>query len=254
MPHDLSPDLCNLNPPSERHYNSALSIWLSVDPMSDKYPNESPYIYCGNNPVILMDPNGREKIDAYGRRNRDNTHNKDACARYKDNSPVIHLWAHGNSSMINTYNPENNNRQSVKTADDMHAFLCEHSSIYQKNSEENKSSILVLHSCEAGKGENNIAQQISSELDLLVVAPNEKVYNSIENMGTQQEFTSEIGVNRTYEKDGQEIVGQRGSWIIYYKGIKVDSFDGHTKPNFKNPQKIIEKYEKEYQKIISKEE
>ena len=43
-----------------RHYNSDLSIWLSVDPMSDKYPSTSPYTYCANNPVRLVDPNGRE--------------------------------------------------------------------------------------------------------------------------------------------------------------------------------------------------
>ncbi len=41
-------------------YNSALALWLSVDPLSDKYPNLSPYVYCGNNPVRLVDPDGRE--------------------------------------------------------------------------------------------------------------------------------------------------------------------------------------------------
>ena len=59
MPRTLSPDPCNLKPPSERHYNSALSIWLSVDPMADKYPGMSPYVYCANNPVRLVDPDGR---------------------------------------------------------------------------------------------------------------------------------------------------------------------------------------------------
>jgi len=49
-----------------RYYNSSLSIWLSVDPMSDKYPSMSPYTYCANNPVKLVDPNGREIwIDNY---------------------------------------------------------------------------------------------------------------------------------------------------------------------------------------------
>ena len=43
-----------------RYYNSSLSIWLSVDPMADKYPSMSPYVYCANNPVRLVDPNGRE--------------------------------------------------------------------------------------------------------------------------------------------------------------------------------------------------
>jgi hypothetical protein len=35
-------------------------MWLSVDPMSDKYPSMSPYNYCANNPVMLVDPDGRE--------------------------------------------------------------------------------------------------------------------------------------------------------------------------------------------------
>ena len=39
-----------------------LSIWLSVDPMSDKYPGVSPYVYCGNNPVRLVDEDGREIV------------------------------------------------------------------------------------------------------------------------------------------------------------------------------------------------
>lgn len=34
--------------------------WLSVDPMSDKYPSISPYNYCMWNPVKLKDPDGRE--------------------------------------------------------------------------------------------------------------------------------------------------------------------------------------------------
>ena len=43
-----------------RYYSSDLSIWLSVDPMSDKYPSLSPYVYCADNPVKLVDPNGEE--------------------------------------------------------------------------------------------------------------------------------------------------------------------------------------------------
>ena len=55
-----------------RYYSSDLSIWLSVDPMSDKYPSLSPYTYCANNPVKLVDPNGEEIFDdivIHGRKN-----------------------------------------------------------------------------------------------------------------------------------------------------------------------------------------
>ena len=41
-----------------RYYNSDLSLWLSVDPMADKYPNLSPYNYCAWNPMKLVDPDG----------------------------------------------------------------------------------------------------------------------------------------------------------------------------------------------------
>ena len=55
-----------------------MTMWLSVDPMSDKYPSISPYAYCAwnrptgghehrliksnivNNPVKLVDPDGRD--------------------------------------------------------------------------------------------------------------------------------------------------------------------------------------------------
>lgn len=37
-----------------------MTMWLSVDPMSDKYPSISPYAYCAWNPVKLVDPNGEE--------------------------------------------------------------------------------------------------------------------------------------------------------------------------------------------------
>jgi RHS repeat-associated protein len=43
-----------------RYYASDLSVWLSVDPMAGKYPGMSAYMYCAGNPVVLVDPDGRE--------------------------------------------------------------------------------------------------------------------------------------------------------------------------------------------------
>ena len=48
-----------------RYYDSELSVWLSVDPMSNKYPSLSPYCYSADNPVVLVDPNG-EKVYIVG--------------------------------------------------------------------------------------------------------------------------------------------------------------------------------------------
>ena len=42
-----------------QYYDPKSSVFLGVDPMSDKNPNESPFIYYKNNPIILVDPDGR---------------------------------------------------------------------------------------------------------------------------------------------------------------------------------------------------
>jgi RHS repeat-associated protein len=43
-----------------RYYDADISVWLSVDPMADKYPSMSAYMYCAGNPVMLVDPDGRD--------------------------------------------------------------------------------------------------------------------------------------------------------------------------------------------------
>lgn len=44
-----------------RYYDCDLSgLFLSVDPMSDKYPSLSPYAYCALNPIKMVDPDGNK--------------------------------------------------------------------------------------------------------------------------------------------------------------------------------------------------
>ena len=39
-----------------------MTMWLSVDPMADKYPDLSPYNYCAWNPVVAIDPDGMDSV------------------------------------------------------------------------------------------------------------------------------------------------------------------------------------------------
>jgi len=41
-----------------RYYNPHLGRWLAVDPLHDKYPSLSPYVYCADNPMKYVDPDG----------------------------------------------------------------------------------------------------------------------------------------------------------------------------------------------------
>ncbi len=40
-----------------------MNMWLSVDPMADKYPSISPYAYYNWNPIKQLDPDGMEAIE-----------------------------------------------------------------------------------------------------------------------------------------------------------------------------------------------
>jgi RHS repeat-associated protein len=50
----------------ERIYDSRLGKWLSIDPLQKKYPDLTPYNFCGNNPIRFVDFDGNDfgvKID-----------------------------------------------------------------------------------------------------------------------------------------------------------------------------------------------
>lgn len=49
-----------------RYMNPMASIWYGVDPLAEKYPNESVYAYTHNNPVKFVDPNGKVAWIAVG--------------------------------------------------------------------------------------------------------------------------------------------------------------------------------------------
>ena len=43
-----------------RMYNPAIARWTAADPLSEKYYGISPYAYCANNAICLVDPTGKD--------------------------------------------------------------------------------------------------------------------------------------------------------------------------------------------------
>jgi len=48
-----------------RIYDSRLGRWMSVDPLAAKYPSWSPYSAFRNNPILYVDPDGKEWVNAF---------------------------------------------------------------------------------------------------------------------------------------------------------------------------------------------
>ena len=45
-----------------REYDTRLGRWWGVDPEVSKFPDESPFLFCGGNPILYLDKYGRYKL------------------------------------------------------------------------------------------------------------------------------------------------------------------------------------------------
>lgn len=79
-----------------RYYDPRTSVFYGVDPLTEKRPWESPFTYCGNNPIVRIDPNGMIWKDTDG-----NTISDDDQKKVK-----VYIF----------YNPKAFGKQSMKMA------------------------------------------------------------------------------------------------------------------------------------------
>ena len=82
-----------------RYYEPRLSLWMSVDKLSEENPNVSTYCYTDNNPIKYLDPDGNKKVVVTG--GLDN-HNK---------NPMNFILA--SKIQVNNYLSRRSNRESV---------------------------------------------------------------------------------------------------------------------------------------------
>ena len=175
---------------------------------------------------MFVDPDGKEKVISF--KAKESKVAISVAKNYPENNGVIHFWGHGiidrrTSRNVGVETAKENIFNTEKFGD----FLQKNSKVYSDNKNTGETSILVLHSCKTGE-DDGFGQKLSADLNLLVVAPDKDV----------------LAESNALVKS--ETVLDGGGWAIYYKGEKMDSFSGKSKPLFDKPQEIIKKYEQKY--------
>ena len=85
-----------------------MTMWLSVDPMADKYPSISPYAYCAWNPVKLVDPDGNEAIMDWVKNKETNQYEWNDNATSPNNTPDGYEYIGTDEALLRDLNVRTN--------------------------------------------------------------------------------------------------------------------------------------------------
>ena len=214
-----------------------MTMWLSVDPMADKYPSISPYAYCAWNPIKVLDPRGMDTINTTDPRKPESKQLSKAC---KSSYPgIIIVNGHGAvpekspSSPGSTIKFENNRYSMDNGAINMHGtntivgiaeFLKQYNGVYEENSRKGALTVVILVVCRAGTEiqipecpQENIAQTLSKEMpNAIIIAPSWDVTLN---------FNSKDGKMHVFEDPYRHVSGH---WNVYREGKKFDELPNHA--------------------------
>ena len=216
-----------------------MTMWLSVDPMMDKYPNISPYNYCMWNPIQVVDPKGMDTINTTDPNTPESKQLSKAC---KSSYPgMIIVNGHGEveqDSPLPSSNIEfSNDRYTLldgkikmrdgHTVDLVADFLKQYNGVYEKNSKQGVLTIVILVVCRAGTEfqvpehpQDNIAQTLAKEMpNAIIVAPS---WDVTLNMN---------GKPNTMHVNEDPYRHIEGHWNVYREGKKIDELPNDARLN-----------------------
>jgi RHS repeat-associated protein len=92
-----------------RRRETGIPVWTTVDPLAEKHPEISPYVYCGDNPMNRIDPDGRGVND--NNLLNEVTVTAPAPQNNGDDDNSFATWYQGLRRQANS-NPQNTNKPS----------------------------------------------------------------------------------------------------------------------------------------------
>ena len=225
-----------------RLYDAQVGRWLSVDPLFEKYVGMSPYNYCMLNPLMMVDPDGRDVRNCY--KNEYQILEKDSAADYSDLLFEIHPYLENRILSLETerntfyhvakqYDYEHDENvlhigghglyggTIIKMeGDDINGVFATANIIVDKIENKEYFSV-VLHVCETGKYNNSFGVELSKIMpNMLVVAPTTNVIYQIKTNPNCDII------------EAREYLEEDGVWNIYRNGEIVANLSGNIIPTY----------------------
>ncbi len=97
-----------------RYYDARISLWYGVDPLADEFSGWSPYNYSLNNPINMIDPDGRAPDWIYDQQKDGSYKRREGTAN--DGGANNHTYINRDGT-THYYNQKENTVVSVKHAD-----------------------------------------------------------------------------------------------------------------------------------------
>lgn len=225
---------------SARYYDPTVPRFTSMDPLSEKNYSFSPYVYVDNNPMLYIDPNGKEKLIFFNINSSDLEERQLERIAYagalkeKDNN-MIHIYAHGSPRQFTAYDSKGKPTM-VDDANSLNDFLTEYSVIWQ-NKKDGELIFVVLHSCRTGRETffestnartPSLAEDISGELtNTILIAPDQ--YVSLGKNGEDPILIPKYADRNGFTKN-KTMTNELGHWNVFYLGGRLGSLKGNSKP------------------------
>lgn len=213
-----------------RQYNPVTARWDRIDPLAHDDYGISPYVYCKDNPLNRIDPDGKKSHNWIAVRNN-NSHDKflrDNSAYHRSNydDQVVNIWAHGMPpegdpyGLANTLeisvnpNGEHGNYYTTKDSERLDKLISREENDWKNYRGGNP--IIVLHACRASE----FAKELSATKefkDVIIIAPGTKVTSS-KDKGEKVKNRFDVKTKKL----------SPGKWYVYKNGKAV--LDKNNKP------------------------
>ena len=211
-----------------RQYNPVTARWDRMDPLCEKYYGVSPYVYCLNDPIKHIDPDGKENLIFLNQNDKEKIMGN---SNFSDAPRVVIVTAHG------FYSHKYDSKASgivlardfsgygiysdkiISTPKEFKCLVMNKSSEYKNNNERNITVILdVCGGAELAK-KFSASEEFSGK-NITFIGANNRVQAEIDEDGN---ISHKVKDAKIFDNNWKCIGIRKGEWLGYKDGEQVQT-------------------------------